>query len=471
MKFKLSDNKYGALSENCLVSETTPQEILPVATPPKQERLDINTAHERWGHCGEGMLRRTATSYSVKLYGKLHMCEVCVLSKSNQLPKKKYSNLPVHDILDVVQIDLQGPFPLTAVDGTNTNMKLIDGFSGYIKMETIHHKSSATTADVLRRYMDRMKLRTGKNFNIIAVDQGTEFDGEFFTLVKTMGLTKLKATAYKHHLPPKAERANQTLLKFGRALLLASRLPANFYSEAQLTACYILNRLVHAGETKSPYEIMYGTRPKLRHFHPFGTICYVFVPPERRTKLDNVREKGRLIGFGDDDSSEEIRGYKVVIENGSKMVWSNDVIFDVKHEFEPLPSATAALPSDLDLLESEDNISIGGEPNEDDASHNDDPANNPIPTEDDSHIVDNEPVHQMTLRDRPTVFAASARRVVKRVKWTWTLSVERVRKLKNTTPTLQKLTKRNTLPQLQRTDPGAHRDTAQFAQLQSATHG
>ena len=192
--------------------------------------------------------------------------------------------------------------------------------------KTIRDKTSAMTADVLKRYIDRMQLMTGKHFNIIAVCQGTEFDGEFLDLIKTMCLTKLKATAYQHHLPPKAERANQTLMKFGRTLLLASRLPAEFYSGAQLMACFILNRLVHAGKTISPYEIMYGIRPQISHLHPFGTICYVFVPQGRRTKLANVQEKVRLMGFGDDDSSEEIKGYKVVTELDSKIVLRSDVM-------------------------------------------------------------------------------------------------------------------------------------------------
>ena len=120
---------------------------------------------------------------------------MCTLTKSNQRPKKKFSNLPVNGILDVVQIDLQGPFPITSIDGTNTNIKLVDAFSGYIKLETIHYKSSATTADVLQRYIDRMQLKTGRKLNIIAVDKGSEFDGEFSSVIKKLGLTKLQATA------------------------------------------------------------------------------------------------------------------------------------------------------------------------------------------------------------------------------------------------------------------------------------
>ena len=124
-------------------------------------------------------------------------------------------------------------------------------------METIRNKTSVTIGDVFKRYITRKQLKTGKKCNTIAVDQGTEFDGDFLKLTKELGMTKLKAPAYRHHLPPKTERATQTLLKFGRTLLLALQLPASFYAEAQQMACYLLNRLVHSGETKSPYEIMY----------------------------------------------------------------------------------------------------------------------------------------------------------------------------------------------------------------------
>ena len=411
MKFATprSHNRFDILEHNHLSSQSVHQNTTTHDQSKEQtvrrQRLDINVAHARWGHCGEGMLRRTANSNSIELFGILEMCETCILTKSNQLSKKKSSNLPVTDLLDVVQIDLQGPFPLVAIDGTNTNMKLIDGFSGYIKMETIRDKTSATTADVLKRYIERMQLKTGKHFNTIAVDQGTEFDCEFLDLIKTMGLTKLKATAYKHHLPPKAERANQTLMKFGRTLLLVSRLPAEFYSEAQLMACYILNRLVHAGQTISPYEIMYGIRPQISHLHPFGTVCYVFVPQERRTKLAHVQEKGRLIGFGDDDSSEEIKGYKVVTELDSKIVWSSDVIFDVTHAFQPLTGAPLV---ELDSLVGEYIPPPRHEAYRNDSSDecsDDAPIGAENSTNSETVPITNEPTQGRILRARPTVRA------------------------------------------------------------------
>ena len=344
------DNLLKLDSKSCVALSSISTDESPVV--PKQ--LDANVAHVRWGHCGESMIQRTASSQNIKITGVLKSCEVCMLSKSNQMKKRRTAEDSCRELLEMTQIDLQGPFPVKATDGTDSNIKLIDSFSGYVTMETIPNKSALTTTAALKRYKTRMELRTGKKkMKIVAVDQGKEFDGQFLQYIAEMGLTKLKGTAYKHHLPPKAERANQTILKWGRAMLLDSQLPTKFYSDAQLTAAYISNRMVHAGQTLCPFEIMYGSKPKLSHLHPFGTVGYVFVSPERRNKLANVRERCRLLGYGDNDNTEEVRGYKVLVESGMRIVWSSDVLFDESVKMTPIQ--TAPSPASVnDLLEFED---------------------------------------------------------------------------------------------------------------------
>ena len=111
-------NPYDVLSEEYLSSAATLDARNDSLTmrhiPPV--RLEINTAHLKWGHCGEGMLRRTAKSHSIELFGTLQQCEACILTKSNQSSKKKFSSLLVNDVLEVVPIDLQGPFHITAIN-------------------------------------------------------------------------------------------------------------------------------------------------------------------------------------------------------------------------------------------------------------------------------------------------------------------------------------------------------------------
>ena len=162
------------------------------------ESLDINLAHSRWGHCSSGILQQTAQSNRITLQGTLRVCETCILTKSNQKAKRKLPRGDAPSLLEVTQIDIQGPFPVMAIDGTSSNIKLIDGHSGYIKMETIANKSASTTADVLRRYKSRMETRTGQHLKTIAVDSGTEFDGGFLALIKDVRLLDSQSSRVHH---------------------------------------------------------------------------------------------------------------------------------------------------------------------------------------------------------------------------------------------------------------------------------
>jgi hypothetical protein len=102
-----------------------------------------------------------------------------------------------------------------------------------------------------------------------------------------------------------------------------------------LTATYLHNRLVHSGASKTPYELLKGRPPRIDHLRSFGCLAYVYIPAETRSKLAPSAVRCRLIGYGDDDDIEEIRGYKFVDESDiSFIIYSSDARFD---ETEPLP--------------------------------------------------------------------------------------------------------------------------------------
>ena len=188
------------------------------ATQPKgtiQQSVDINALHQSWAHCHEQMIRSTAKRAGILLTGTLKPCNICTRSKSNQRQKSRNSKHAVRP-LDETQVDLHGPFPIRALDGTKTNIKLVDAFSGYSKFRTVPDISSTSCAAALLRYKTRMEARTGVRMNRVAVDCGTEFDGQFLKLIQSSGMTRLRADPYKHHFPLHAERANQTCTKLGR---------------------------------------------------------------------------------------------------------------------------------------------------------------------------------------------------------------------------------------------------------------
>ncbi|GJZ70105.1 putative ribonuclease H-like domain-containing protein [Tanacetum coccineum] len=63
-----------------------------------------------------------------------------------------------------------------------------------------------------------------------------------------------------------AERKNRTLIEAARTMLVNSKLPTTFWTEAVNTACYVLNRfLIIKPHNKTPYELIRG-RPLLIDF-------------------------------------------------------------------------------------------------------------------------------------------------------------------------------------------------------------
>jgi hypothetical protein len=105
---------------------------------------------------------------------------------------------------------------------------------------------------------------------------------------------------------------NQTINRPARSMLKESMLPRQYYSEAQAMATYIWNRKV---------------TPRITKFVEFGAIGYAFITPELRSRLDDTRRRCRVLGYGDDDDTEEMDGFKVLFEDDLSIGYSNDVKF------------------------------------------------------------------------------------------------------------------------------------------------
>jgi hypothetical protein len=91
-----------------------------------------------------------------------------------------------------------------------------------------------------------------------------------------------------------------------------SKLPALYYSEAQLCAVYLHNRSVHGKDSITPFEHIFKRKPSVQHLIPFGCHGYLYIKKERRNQQLNMGEiepvavKCRMIGYADDDELEEI---------------------------------------------------------------------------------------------------------------------------------------------------------------------
>jgi Reverse transcriptase (RNA-dependent DNA polymerase) len=297
---------------------------------------DWTTIHSRFGHLSAATIQKTlpATSgipVSKNMFSELEkipLCEPCMLGKSRHSNISKNSTNNEKDIAEVIEADIQGPFSIYASDGTNCNLKLIDVKSGFAAYFPLTDTTSNTVVDKFILFKTKLERQTGKQVKRLRVDQGTHFMGKVLSYLESSGIIKEKGIEYNHHFPGKCERLHQSILRNGRANLISSNLPQKYYSDAFRYSTYIHNRTIHGSNTKTPFEHIFNRKPDVSNLQPFGAICFAFVPPEKRQKLDPSAIKCRLLGFGDDFETEEIKGYKLLKEDDESIIWSNSVQFD-----------------------------------------------------------------------------------------------------------------------------------------------
>ena len=135
------------------------------------------------------------------------------------------------------------------------------------------------------------------------------------------------------------------------------------------------NRIVHSGCTKTPYELCKGRPPRIDHLRPFGCVAYVHILAETRSKLAPAALRCRLVGYGDDDDVEEIRGYKFIAEDDIKyVIYSSDATFDESSSPSPLPGHAP-----FDFASQGDNVF--GDPSYSDSEDGENERTSSVPSE------------------------------------------------------------------------------------------
>ncbi|GKD22590.1 retrovirus-related pol polyprotein from transposon TNT 1-94, partial [Tanacetum coccineum] len=101
------------------------------------------------------------------------------------------------------------------------------------------------------------------------------------------------------------------------------KMPKEFWAEAVDCAVYLLNRCPSKNlDNQTPQEAWNGMKPTVSHLRIFGSIEYVHVPSQRRSKIDDRSKKHVFVGY--DKQSKDYKLYNPVTR---KVVVSRDMEF------------------------------------------------------------------------------------------------------------------------------------------------
>ncbi|KAG2970021.1 hypothetical protein PC121_g25318 [Phytophthora cactorum] len=72
-------------------------------------------------------------------------------------------------------------------------------------------------------------------------------------------------------------------------MLYHAKLDKRFWAEAAMTAIYVKNRLPSPKiEHKTPFEIVYKSKPSVKHMRVFGCRTYILTPKEKLLRVTGL---------------------------------------------------------------------------------------------------------------------------------------------------------------------------------------
>ncbi|XP_018479287.1 uncharacterized protein LOC108850218 [Raphanus sativus] len=223
-----------------------------------------------------------------------------------------------------------GPYRTRSSSGAVYFLTIVDDYSRAVWTYLLLEKSEVKT--VLQNFCTMTHQQFGKPVKIVRSDNGTEFTclGSYFRQHGVVHQTSCVATPQQNG---RVERKHRHILNVSRALLFQSKLPVKFWGEAVMTAAHVINRTpTKVLQGRSPYEILYGTKPQYEHLRVFGSLCYTHHRSRDRDKFGPRSRRCIFVGypFGQ-------KGWKVYDLEKKEFIISLDVVF-YETEF-PMASA------------------------------------------------------------------------------------------------------------------------------------
>ncbi|GJZ55387.1 integrase [Tanacetum coccineum] len=289
--------------------------------------------HARLGHIGYQLLQQISSKRLLEGIPVLQhvredvICQGCQFGKSHRLPFQKSVNRK-STMFELVHTDLMGPMKPSSYSGYCYVMVLVDDFSKYTWVKFLKEKSEALKVFV--EFKNKVEKEFGKKIQCLRSDNGGEFmSDDFFQFCSNNGILRQMTCPGTPQQNGVSERKLAHLTSMSRSWLHDKSLPRELWAEAIKCASYVINRLPPwPGKDKSPFEILYETKPNVNYFRVFGSVCYVHIVKNKRTKLDPKAKKCVFVGY---DPCR--KGWKCMDPETKKFVTSRDVVFDEASSF------------------------------------------------------------------------------------------------------------------------------------------
>ncbi|KAL0339088.1 UNVERIFIED_CONTAM: Retrovirus-related Pol polyprotein from transposon TNT 1-94 [Sesamum angustifolium] len=280
----------------------------------------VSVWHNRLGHASMEAIKHIQEVDCTEFSSNIP-CDTCHKAKQSRIPFP-VSSSHATAIFDLVHMDLWGPYKANSISGCTYLLTLVDDHSRCLWIFLLKQKNQVPT--VLHSFCSMVQNQFGKGIKIFRSDNGSEFiNQDCRMLCANFGIIHQTSCSYTPQQNGRVERKHRHLLNVARALLLQASLPIKFWSDAILTAAYLINRTpTKVLGWKTPYEKLYGKDPQYIHLRTFGSLCYATDITPHKSKFHSRALQCILIGY-----AMHQKAYKLFDLDNQTVLFSRDVHF------------------------------------------------------------------------------------------------------------------------------------------------
>lgn len=313
-----------------------------------EDQQKENIWHQRLIHPGKEALTNIGNLTKENIHIP-EVCDACECGKQTRSPHHRLSYQST-GVLNVVAIDLIGPFSFEGLSKSRFLMLILDIYSKFNRIYLLESKEASLTLNVLKDYIPWAERQTNCKIKVIRCDNGKEFVNQVWDVFcSNVGIELQSTIPYHPQSNGVVERFNRIIGERIRCVFNESGLPFMFWTEIAHAISYVLNRTPRKkNPNTTPLGIFLNSKNYVPNYTQFKVLgCRVHVHLNvLNQKFEARSEEGFLVSY-----ARLQKGYRVWIPSRKTIKTTRDIKFEEHVLFKDCEiSKTYSLP-DIPLLQ------------------------------------------------------------------------------------------------------------------------
>ena len=252
--------------------------------------------HSRLGHPSFSVLKSVVSQFSLPVSNSLpkqYSCSDCLLNKTHKLPFFSNTIHSTHP-LEYLYSDLWTS-PILSSDQNKYYAIFVDHYTRYTWFYPLQRKSQVCPTFMAFKALVENKFHT--KIGTLYSDNGGEYVGLRLFLT-SHGISHLNSPPHTPEHNRISERKHRHIVETGLTLLSEAGVPKVYWPYAFATAVYLINCMPSPViQNVSPFAKLLGHQPNYLKLRVFGCLCFPWLRPYTKTKLDDRSAACVFIGY------------------------------------------------------------------------------------------------------------------------------------------------------------------------------